>query len=334
MDFKDRETYEGLFKEYWDIIKEKEGLTLEDLHDADVQIKKDNDNSDEGELHKKRPHSSRKPVHHSDSDESVKEEETIELPSDDEHESDGAVIPEIVTSSNKKKPKPLPKRRKGPKKIEFVGWASKALIGFLGSIGVDTSTKLTQNDVASLISKYVHDNKLFDPDKKKKVLCDVRLRPLIGRKSISMYKINDALEGHFSENLEQSEGEGYSSGCEEDNNTLLPATKKQAWWRNVGSFQHKGSLMEKFQSKEAVLEEPKKPIVVAKVVYSQFATIALQNMKLVYLKKCIVEKLLEQCETFESKVVGSFVKVRPDAKKPYHLLPVKGKALFVRILLT
>uniref|UniRef100_A0A803KNF0 Uncharacterized protein n=1 Tax=Chenopodium quinoa TaxID=63459 RepID=A0A803KNF0_CHEQI len=294
VDFKDRETYEGLFKEYWDIVKEKEGLTLEDLHDADVQIKKDDDRDKPHKSHKSRQ------LHHSDSDES----------------------PVII--SNKKKPKQLPRRRKGPKRIEFVGWASKVLIAFLESIGVDTSKKLSQDDVASLINKYVHENKLFDPDKKKKVLCDVRLRPLIGRKSFSIYKINDALEGHFSENLDKSEGEGYSSGCEEEK-ASLPIKKN--WWRKLGSFQHKGSLMEKFQQKEAVLEEPKKPIVVSKVIYSQFATISPQNMKLVYLKRCLVEKLLEQRETFESKVVGSFVKVKSepfDARLPYQLLPVKG----------
>ncbi|XP_021772640.1 uncharacterized protein At5g08430-like [Chenopodium quinoa] len=322
VDFKDRETYEGLFKEYWDIVKEKEGLTLEDLHDADVQIKKDDDRDKPHKSHKSRQ------LHHSDSDESVKEEENKELISDDDHDSDGgddgdsAVQPVII--SNKKKPKQLPRRRKGPKRIEFVGWASKVLIAFLESIGVDTSKKLSQDDVASLINKYVHENKLFDPDKKKKVLCDVRLRPLIGRKSFSIYKINDALEGHFSENLDKSEGEGYSSGCEEEK-ASLPIKKN--WWRKLGSFQHKGSLMEKFQQKEAVLEEPKKPIVVSKVIYSQFATISPQNMKLVYLKRCLVEKLLEQRETFESKVVGSFVKVKSepfDARLPYQLLPVKG----------
>uniref|UniRef100_A0A803L4W9 Uncharacterized protein n=1 Tax=Chenopodium quinoa TaxID=63459 RepID=A0A803L4W9_CHEQI len=279
VDFKDRETYEGLFKEYWDIVKEKEGLTLEDLHDADVQIKKDDDRDKPHKSHKYRP------LHHSDSDES----------------------PVIV--SKKKKPKQLPRRRKGPKRIEFVGWASKVLITFLESIGVDTSKKLSQDDVASMVNKYVHENKLFDPDKKKKVLCDVRLRPLIGRKSVSIYKINDALEGHFSENLEKSEGEGYSSGCEEEK-ASLPIKKN--WWRKLGSFQHKGSLMEKFQQKEAMIEEPKKPIVVAQVIYSQFATITPQNMKLVYLKRCLVEKLLEQRETFESKVVGSFVKVKSE----------------------
>ncbi|KAL2941930.1 hypothetical protein RDABS01_030280 [Bienertia sinuspersici] len=317
VDFKDRETYEGLFKEYWDIIKEKEGLTLEDLHNADVELKK----GDESKGRSRKSHQSQQS--HYDSDESVKEVEIKELSSDD-HESDDNVQP-VIVSNKKKPPKKLPRRNRGPKKIEFVGWASKSLIQFLGSIGVETSKKLSQDDVALLINKYVHENKLLHPDKKKTVLCDVRLRSLLGRKTISIYKINDSLEGHFLDNLDQSEDEGYSSGCEEENNPL--PTKKQAWWRKVGSFPHKGSLLEKFQQKEAVIEEPNNTDVVVEVIYSQYATIVPQNMKLIYLKKCLVEKLLEQHETFEGKVVGSFVKVKSDpfdAKNPYHLLPVTG----------
>ncbi|CAO2827370.1 unnamed protein product [Amaranthus hypochondriacus] len=314
VDFKDRETYEGLFKEYWDIIKEKEGLTLEDLHYADVLMKK---GENCWELSRKSNHN-KEPQ--SDSDESVKEEENKELPEDDV-DSDNVVQPVIV---DKKKPKKTPRKRKGPKRIEYVGWASKPLLEFLASIGADTSKKLSQDDVASIVNKYVTENKLLHPNKKKLILCDTRLRSLLGRKSFSVYKINDVLEPHFFENLDQSEDEGYSSGMDEDN-ASAPG-KKQAWWRKVGSFQHKGSLMEKFQQKEAILEEPEKEVVV-KIIYSEYAIIGPQNMKLVYLKRCLVEKLLEQRETFESKVVGSFVKVKSepfDPRHPYQVLPVLG----------
>lgn len=40
MDFNDRETYECLFKEYWDIIKGREGLTVDNVYSADAQLKK------------------------------------------------------------------------------------------------------------------------------------------------------------------------------------------------------------------------------------------------------------------------------------------------------
>ncbi|KAK9714484.1 hypothetical protein RND81_06G097800 [Saponaria officinalis] len=64
------------------------------------------------------------------------------------------------------------------------------------------------------------------------------------------------------------------------------------------------------------VKQPKKPMIHGFV-----------NMKLVYLKRNLVESLSENYETFESNVMGSFVKVKVepfDPKYPYQLLPVTG----------
>lgn len=42
VDFKDWETYEGLFMEYWALINEKEGLTVKHLQSAKVRLKTGN----------------------------------------------------------------------------------------------------------------------------------------------------------------------------------------------------------------------------------------------------------------------------------------------------
>ncbi|XP_057550004.1 zinc finger CCCH domain-containing protein 19-like isoform X4 [Amaranthus tricolor] len=311
VDFNDRETYEGLFKEYFDIIKGKEGLMLKDLHYADVQMKKgENCRSLSLKLHQ----SQRLP---SDSDKSIKEEENKELPAFKHDNDDG----EQTIIAYKKEPKML-RRRKGPKRIEFAGWASKPLIEFLASIRADTGKKLSQDDVASIVSNYAHENKLLHPDKKKLILCDIRLRSLLGRNSIRLYQVKNVLKPHF---IDQSEDEGYRIGSDNDKVTSLG--KNQAWRTKLKSFQHKKSHLDKFQRKKSILDKPNKTEVVVKVIYSPYATIGLQNMKLVYLKKCLVEKLLEQHESFESKVVGSFVKVKSepfDARHPYQLLSVIG----------
>ncbi|KAM0972293.1 hypothetical protein ACFX2J_019868 [Malus domestica] len=51
---------------------------------------------------------------------------------------------------------------------EYIGWASKALIKFLQSIGTDTTKQLSQYDVESIIFDYIKVRSLFDPTKKKK----------------------------------------------------------------------------------------------------------------------------------------------------------------------
>lgn len=71
------------------------------------------------------------------------------------------------------------KKKAKSKKKEFIGWGSRPLIEFLSSIGEDSTKELSQNDVTTIITDYCRENKLFDPEKKKrKVLCDERLQSL------------------------------------------------------------------------------------------------------------------------------------------------------------
>ncbi|GAB4835514.1 hypothetical protein Ancab_000423 [Ancistrocladus abbreviatus] len=309
IDFKDRETYECLFMEYWEIINETQGITLEDLHSADARLKK-------GENCKSRSHNSL-----SDSDEYGMNEENL-VDSSDSLDSDEAEGHDLVSRRNiliRHKEK----KHKGSTKIEFFSWASKSLIEFLASIGIDTSEKLSQDNVASIIGKYVQDNKLFHPEKKKKVLCDARLRSVLGRRSVNIYKINDLLEGHFPENLEDSEEEEQEHILEDENaNENLSSQKRKR--SSMRSSQEKGSASEKLPQKEIACvdfdeEDP--------AFESCFASIIPKNMKLVYLKRSLVEELLKQPESFESKVLGSFVRVRTDAvngRKSHQLLQVTG----------
>ncbi|RVX05752.1 Uncharacterized protein CK203_023776 [Vitis vinifera] len=152
-----------------------------------------------------------------------------------------------------------------PLKREFIGWGSKVLIEFLASIGQDTTQKLSQYDVTSIISRYVNDNNLLHPQKKRKVLCDERLRPVLGRKSVNKNKIYDIVEGHLAENLEESEDDEARYSSEDKDETVLMAS------------------------------------------YSP------KNIKLIYLKRSLMLELLKQPDTFESKVKGSFVKVKADS---------------------
>lgn len=57
-----------------------------------------------------------------------------------------------------------------------------------------------------------------------------------------------------------------------------------------------------------------------------YAAINPENMKLVYLRRGLVDKLAEQPETFENKVIGSFVKVKTTTRTTtsFSLLPVTG----------
>ncbi|XP_058188950.1 uncharacterized protein At5g08430-like isoform X3 [Rhododendron vialii] len=289
VDFKDRDTYEGLFMEYWEIIKKQEGLTLEDLRFAYAQLKK-------GENIK------------SDYVVESEEDEDIQLRSDYEDEDDVEERKPMKKIKKSKGQQLVMKRKVVSNKREFIGWGSKSLIDFLASIGKDTSTELSQVQVSSIITAYINENRLFDSERKRKILCDDRLKSVLGRKTVNRNKIHDLLEPHFVNNLEPSEDEFEYSSEDKDENVLV-ACKKQK----------KLSTCRKIQEKEEVYNAPQ----------SCFASITSENIKLVYLRRSLVQELLKQLGNFEGKLLGSFVRVRSEfidftQRSSFQLLQVTG----------
>lgn len=195
------------------------------------------------------------------------------------------------------------KRRVGKRKLEFVGWGSRPLIEFLEAIGQDSREKRSQQEVASLVSKYINDKGLASAEKKKKVLCDERLFILFGKKSMLRTKVYDMLEEHFAENHDDSDNELLDSSDEDYG-------EKESLELRTISF---GQL------KKKVVKTPK----------SCFAAIIPENIKLIYLKRSVIQDLLKFPESFDFKVVGSFVRVKSDPndiyqKNRFQLLQVTG----------
>ncbi|KAI8552539.1 hypothetical protein RHMOL_Rhmol06G0274800 [Rhododendron molle] len=290
VDFKDRDTYEGLFWEYWEIIKKQEGLTLEDLRLADAQLKKgENFKSDSYVVESE-------------------EDEDSQLRSDYEDEDD-VEEPKPMKRKNKSKGQQLVIERKVvSNKREFIGWGSKSLIHFLASIGKDTSKEISQAQVSNIITVYINENRLFDSVKKRKILCDERLKSVLGRKTVNRNKIYDLLEPHFVDNLQPSEDEVEYSSEDKDENVLV-ACKKQK----------KLSTCRKIQEKEEVFNAPQ----------SCFASLTSENIKLVYLRRSLVQELLKQPGNFEGKLLGSFVKVKSEfidftQRSSHQILQVTG----------
>lgn len=208
------------------------------------------------------------------------------------------------------------KRKSRTKKMEFVGWGSKPLIEFLQSIGKDSSKPRSQYEVTSIINDYINTNNLIHPQKKKRVLCDERLCYLFGKKSVVRIKIYDLLEAHFAENQDESDDEFFYSSEENDENMMMVREQQRA----------AVSDRKNLHQRKKVMEIPK----------SCFAAIILANIKLVYLKRSLVQDLLKDPETFEGKLVGSFVRVKCDPndlfqKNSHQLLQVTGTLCYTCI---
>nr|XP_012569745.1 kinesin-like protein KIN-5C [Cicer arietinum] len=141
------------------------------------------------------------------------------------------------------------------------------LNGSLKDLHTTIIGSISEHDVASIIIEYCNSNKLFDPEKKRKVICDEKLRTLLQRKSVNKNNIQNLPTSHFVENLEETDD------------------------------------------------------IICAIISS--------NLKLVDLKRSLIEELLKKPEAFDGKVLGSFVRTKSDPndylqKNSHLLLPVIG----------
>ncbi|GMJ03648.1 hypothetical protein like AT5G63700 [Hibiscus trionum] len=236
-----------------------------------------------------------------------REEDIRDFEDDSISESDDWRDDRVQCRKRKRGKLSLTKRKGTPKRREYVGWASKQLVEFLMSIGKDVRQELSQYDVVTVVTEYCNKHKLFHPEKKKKVICDERLQSLLGRKSVKKNGISKLLTLHLSENLEKSEDSvGFS--LEEDDDVSVPCKR-----------QRKSSPDRKFEEKE----------ITTTPWQGHLAAIVSRNIKLVYLKRSLVLELAKQLDTFNNKIVGSFVRVKSGPndyfqKNSHMLVQVKG----------
>ncbi|TVU06067.1 hypothetical protein EJB05_49259, partial [Eragrostis curvula] len=192
-----------LFKDYWNIIKERECLTLIDLQEAGGLLdrgvncthEKDAENFPRGDQKSDKDLSG-------DCDES---EQT--LPFDSKSKSD--------------KMKTTMKRKRSKKKT-YVGWGTEELIEFLACFGKDTKEPLDESEVVGAVTEYIGKKNLFLGDKKNYFQCDDKLHPLFTRRKVKYNMLHSKLRTHLAANA-YSEDED-DDGSEDDNG---PVVKKK-----------------------------------------------------------------------------------------------------------
>ncbi|KAI3837572.1 hypothetical protein MKX03_010181, partial [Papaver bracteatum] len=167
---------------------------------------------------------------------------------------------------------------------------------FLISIDKDPSQTCSLIDVSNIINEYITKNQLTDRVKKKRV----------GR-GLNRTKILDLLEPHLLEYQDSSEEDELSDNLEEGEGASKPCKRQ----RREGLDKTNGTIRIKVAPR------------------SCFASIVTQNIKLVYLKRSFIQNLTKDLDTFNGKVVGSFVRVKRDPndylqKKSHQLMQVTG----------
>ncbi|GJR70630.1 zinc ion binding protein [Tanacetum coccineum] len=303
VDFDNRNTYETLYKEYWEIINEVEKLTLDVLITAKAQLKSgknydsdkcvDSDEyqcSDSDENEETEPHDSGKKLKRS-------------TPGSSKKKANKKVKPDVKSKSNKE---------------EFTGWGSTRLIEFLTHIEIDTANALSQRDLENIVKRYSKDKDLIQ--KKKIVECDDWLWSIFKRKTIRMNRIYDSLETHLAENQVSSSDD---DDDDDDDDLGYDSEEKVHVHVDEAPVIHKNK---KKKTSDKIVEK-KEPVV--DVSHFRFASIVPENIRLVYLRRSLVQKFEKEPETFENKVIGSFVRAKEDpngcfSKGSYQLMQITG----------
>lgn len=198
-------------------------------------------------------------------------------------------------------------------------WASKELLEFVAHMRNGDTSAMCQFDVHTLLLEYIKQNNLRDPRRKSQIICDARLENLFGKARVGHFEMLKLLESHFlakeTSQLVTDDNQGSvldpeSSQMDNDGNSnsvsKTGSDKKQKSRKKVGKGEHQSNL-------------------------DDFAAIDVHNISLVYLRRNLMEELLDDTE-FNDKVVGSFVRIRISGaglrKDMYRLVQVIGKIFF------
>lgn len=315
VDFDDRSSFEYLFKDYWMDLKGKLSLTLDELEQAKSPWK----GSDT----------------HAHKQESA--DEPFDPSNDVGSDSDGSTGNLESSNSKRRKTRRRLKSRTKDKDsrsmITTTGneglsvhdsnqWASKELLEFVMHMKNGDASALTQFDVQALLLEYIKRNKLRDPRRKSQIICDTRLENLFGKPRVGHFEMLKLLESHFlikedshADDLQGSTVDPEASQLEADGNSDAPGRAgkdKKRKTRRKGDGRGPQSNLE------------------------DYAAINMHNINLIYLRRNLVEDLIDDTENFHEKVVGAFVRIRilGSAQKQdlYRLVQVIGKCLIRCIL--
>ncbi|CAN4123531.1 unnamed protein product [Withania somnifera] len=176
-------------------------------------------------------------------------------------------------------------------------WASKELLEFVAHMKNDDTSTLSHFEVQTLLLEYIKRNNLRDPHQKSQIICDSRLKSLFGKHRAGHIEMLKLLEFHIliKEDSHTSAfiptgiiGNVTRSVKVDDNNAksfLMNKTKK-----------HKSRR----RSEESLVQ----------INPAEYAAIDAHNINLIYLRRDLMESLIEDMEKFQGRVIGSVVRIR------------------------
>lgn len=188
-------------------------------------------------------------------------------------------------------------------------WASKELLAFVSDVKNGDKSILSRYDVQDLLLDYIKENNLRDPRRKSQIICDKMLLGLFGKARVGHFEMLKLMESHFlikasspaSDENQGGDSDPIEMGCQANNDLI---TNKR------------GITRKRVESK-------------LQANFHDFAAIDAHNINLMYLRRSLMEELIDDMSSFSEKLFGSFVRIRVNAsnqrQEVYRLVQVVGE---------
>ncbi|WOH00462.1 hypothetical protein DCAR_0519825 [Daucus carota subsp. sativus] len=174
-------------------------------------------------------------------------------------------------------------------------WASKQLLDFVAYMKNGDTSVLSPFDVQVLVLEYIKRNNLHDPCERSHVLCDQRLETLFGKSRVGHIELPKLLDFHFLMK-QQPENDDFVRGRVDDVDAVqVPSDRSNS---NLMSNDKKHNTRKK--AAECTLQAS----------LNAYAAITVSNINLIYMRRSLMENLIQVKEKFHEMVVGSLVRIR------------------------
>lgn len=308
IDFDDKSSWEYLFKDYWIDLKEKLSISPDELRQAkhpckgsDILAGKRRSPDEQRYVKDDGGSSSNNDSDNAEASKSKKRKPKKRLKSRGKHDE---LTSEAVAVGAR--------RTTTPKNS---AWASKELLEFVMHMKDGDKAVLSQFDVQALLLEYIKRNKLRDPRRKSQIICDARLQNIFGKARVGHFEMLKLLEAHFLIKEDAQIDDVQGSVVDTD----------------VNHHDADGNAESLAKGGKDRKRKPRKKDGRGQSNREDFAAIDIHNISLIYLRRKLMEDLLEDVETFQDKVVGTFVRIRISGSNQkqdmYRLVQVVGKYL-------
>ncbi|KAF8093395.1 hypothetical protein N665_0383s0027 [Sinapis alba] len=289
LDFDDKTSWEYLFKDYWIDLKTQLSINQEELDQA------------------KSPQKGNKS--HAGKQGTTRETDYV---TDEGSDSDSS--PKKRKTRSRSKPGSAEKNQ-SPAKKSSPGetWASKELLDVVAHMRHGDRSFLPSTEVHGLLLDYIKRYNLRDPRRKSQVVCDSRLKNLFGKSHVGHFEMLNILETHFLDKEQQQADNIQGSIVDTDpdyvdldenlDHPVKSGKDKKRKTRKKGARKGRQSNLD------------------------DFAAVDMHNINLIYLRRSLVEDLLEDSTAFEEKVASAFVRLRISGNQKqdlYRLVQVVG----------